>query len=72
MGITLKPGASGKANIKVKAERLELPLALPLTLQLRTRDQCWGAGFPQDEAKKNNSTVFLGKSSPSGAFIDAE
>jgi hypothetical protein len=71
-GITLKPGVTGKASIKVKAERLALPLALPVTVQLRTRDQCWGAGFPQDATKKNNSVVFLGKSSPSGAFLDAE
>jgi len=78
--VNLRAGADGKAKILVRAAKgpkLMLPpdmqffeLAMPITVQLRGHDECWGAGYVQGGVKKSTATVFVAASSPSAAFLD--
>jgi hypothetical protein len=72
--ITLKTGEDGRASVQLKGEgpNLELPtlpLAPPVTVQLRSRGECWGAGYVSAGVQRNTETEFRGQSSPSGSFL---
>jgi hypothetical protein len=69
--IDLAAGAAGKAKIVVHAKpRVVQPLPIPLTVQLRSHGECWGASYIQAGVKKNTNSEFVANSSPSGAFHD--
>jgi len=73
--VDLETGAAGKAKIVVSAKGLHLtlpglPLPVPVTMQFRRHGECWGAGYIEAGVKKNTASVFVAKSSPSGAFLD--
>jgi hypothetical protein len=70
-GMSLIPGAAGKAKILLKARGPALsqrpfgvpmpPLATPLTVQLQSGNgQCWGATFARGGLKSNNGETFSG------------
>jgi hypothetical protein len=66
--IVLKEGASGKAQITVKAKGVDVPmpslgtLASPLTVQLRrTGGACWGTTFTFPPAGKHDGKTFKDK-----------
>ena len=76
--VELRAGGDGKARIVVRAAKgpdLMLP-TLPLTssplrlaVQLQGHGECWGAGYIASGVRKNTSTEFVARSSPSGAFL---
>lgn len=69
--IDLAAGVAGKAKIVVHAKPPVVPpLPVPLTVQLRSHGECWGASYVQAGVKKNTNSEFVANSSPSAAFLD--
>jgi hypothetical protein len=74
--LLVKPGDDGKAKIVMRGAggSLGMPsplnVALPATVQLHSRNECWTATY--DTPVRNETGFFKAKpSSPSGAFVDS-
>jgi hypothetical protein len=74
--IGLRPGADGKAQVRVEARGVnlglpDLPLAQPVVVQLQASNgECWTSSFDAF-VQENAGTAFRARSgSPSGAFVD--